>query len=503
MKKLSALAIIATLICGSALAQGSLPGMSSPSIPIPSTTSGGGGTGCTVTGGTEGYIYNNGSSGCLTSSTLTTTGSIDTESGTLNITGQLQAGGNAIVLPGAASTLLYKTGAFVNGNIQQASGTAGLLADSGIAASNLPMLNGTNVFSGSIAIGAGSAITSSGPGGALGSNAFNSTAYLPLAGGTISGSLTIGAGSAITSSGAGGALGSNAFNSTAYLPLAGGTISGVVSFPTSDIRIVGSSTGYTALASANAGASNFTLTAPAVTDTLAVLGIAQTFTANQLFPAGAAGTPGVAVGVVGSGMYSVSTTGFGLAVNGTGRADYGVTTASVWTFGAALTLTSGNFSLPNVSSINWTGRGFISSSAANSIQIGSVDNTGPNAQTLQAQSVIAGNGNTAGGTFTIGGAKSNGSGSSDVVIATTASVASSGVQNANVTAITFKGGTQETIFAAPYRAKGYIVSTLPAGNQGDMAFVTDAVACTFLAALTGAGSTVCPVFYNGTAWVGG
>jgi len=42
----------------------------------------------------------------------------------------------------------------------------------------------------SVAIGAGSAITSSGPGGALGSNAFTSTAYLPLAGGTLTGGLS-------------------------------------------------------------------------------------------------------------------------------------------------------------------------------------------------------------------------------------------------------------------------------------------------------------------------
>lgn len=41
-------------------------------------------------------------------------------------------------------------------------------------------------------------------------------------------SLAIGAGSAITSSGAGGALGTNAFTSTAYLPLTGGTITGLV-----------------------------------------------------------------------------------------------------------------------------------------------------------------------------------------------------------------------------------------------------------------------------------
>lgn len=53
----------------------------------------------------------------------------------------------------------------------------------------------------------------------------------------------------------------------------------------------------------------------------------------------------------------------------------------------------------------------------------------------------------------------------------------------------------------------YTVSTLPstagAGKvTGAMAYVTDAVACTFLATLTGGGSTYCPVGYNGTAWVG-
>jgi hypothetical protein len=56
---------------------------------------------------------------------------------------------------------------------------------------------------------------------------------------------------------------------------------------------------------------------------------------------------------------------------------------------------------------------------------------------------------------------------------------------------------------APIQLPGYTVSTLPAASEGALAYVTDAVACTFLATLTGGGSTVCPVFYNGTAWVGG
>jgi hypothetical protein len=51
------------------------------------------------------------------------------------------------------------------------------------------------------------------------------------------------------------------------------------------------------------------------------------------------------------------------------------------------------------------------------------------------------------------------------------------------------------------RLKNYTVATLPAGTQGDMAFVTDANAPTYLGALVGGGAVVCPVFYNGTAWV--
>lgn len=51
------------------------------------------------------------------------------------------------------------------------------------------------------------------------------------------------------------------------------------------------------------------------------------------------------------------------------------------------------------------------------------------------------------------------------------------------------------------RLKGYTVATLPAGVQGDTAFVTDATAPTYLGALTGGGTVVCSVFYNGTAWV--
>lgn len=59
------------------------------------------------------------------------------------------------------------------------------------------------------------------------------------------------------------------------------TWTAVQTFTNSDIALLGSSTGKTTFTSANAGASNFTLTFPAVTDTLATIGTAQTFTAAQ------------------------------------------------------------------------------------------------------------------------------------------------------------------------------------------------------------------------------
>lgn len=54
---------------------------------------------------------------------------------------------------------------------------------------------------------------------------------------------------------------------------------------------------------------------------------------------------------------------------------------------------------------------------------------------------------------------------------------------------------------AQIRLKNYTVSTLPAGVQGDTAFVTDALTPTYLGALVGGGAVVTPVFYNGSAWV--
>lgn len=60
------------------------------------------------------------------------------------------------------------------------------------------------------------------------------------------------------------------------------TISGVQTYTNSDFALLGSSTGATTFTSANAGASNFTLTVPAATDTMVLLAATQTLTNKSI-----------------------------------------------------------------------------------------------------------------------------------------------------------------------------------------------------------------------------
>ena len=53
-----------------------------------------------------------------------------------------------------------------------------------------------------------------------------------------------------------------------------------------------------------------------------------------------------------------------------------------------------------------------------------------------------------------------------------------------------------------FRLRGYTVATLPAaGVAGRRAYVTDALAPAYNAAVVGGGAVVVPVFDNGAAWV--
>ena len=177
-----------------------------------------------------------------------------------------------------------------------------------------------------------------GAGGTLGSNAFTSTAYLPLTGGTISGTLAIGAGSAITSSGPGGALTAAAYAaySGPYAPIASPTFTGTQTLTTAltttlNGNTITTGTGTLTLGSAtlNIGAGG-TLGSNAFTST-SYLPLAGGTLAGQLItPRGSSGAPAIGIGTAVLGFYSdVSNNLF--ATNGT----------QVWTFGAG----SGNFSL--------------------------------------------------------------------------------------------------------------------------------------------------------------
>ena len=156
---------------------------------------------------------------------------------------------------------------------------------------------------------------------------------------------------------------------------------------------------------------------------------------------GSASAPSLTVGNSTTGFHSVSTTGIGVDVNGAIKVDWGITNS------VSFTIDAGSLFLPSGNAINWTGHGSLTSPGAGLIQIGNGDVASPVAQTVQAQSVAAGNGNTAGGTFTVAGSKSNGSGGGDMVLQTTLSNAASGTQNTLATALTLKGGTQAAIFA--------------------------------------------------------
>ena len=98
----------------------------------------------------------------------------------------------------------------------------------------------------------------------------------------------------------------SASNYTATFPAATITVAGInlaqtwtatQTFGASGIQLLGSSTGYTTFASANAGASNYTITVPAITDTLVALTATQTLT-NKTLTSPSMTTPTISSGAI-------------------------------------------------------------------------------------------------------------------------------------------------------------------------------------------------------------
>lgn len=141
---------------------------------------------------------------------------------------------------------------------------------------------------------------------------------------------------------------------------------------------------------------------------------------------------------------------------------------------------------------------FITGPADATTQLGNANAASPVAQTLQAQGSRAGTDNNVGGAnATIQSGNGTGIGTRSTLTLRSPVVVASGTGAQTQTAgLVIDGGTAVSI--------AYTVAGLPATPlQGARAHVTDATAPAFLGALTGGGAVVCPVFYNGTAWVAG
>lgn len=198
-----------------------------------------------------------------------------------------------------------------------------------------------------------------------------------------------------------------------FLPLAGGTMSGNIAM------------GSNAISGAT---------------TIGASGIISTS------GAGSAANPEITVGNSTTGLYSVSTTGLGLSVNGTVELDYGNSTAGRVTITPSLNIAGAMLNFTSASGViqfRANASTQISSPATATYQLGPADAASPVAQTLQVQNVVAGSTNTAAVTWTLQGSLSNGSGGGgNIVLQTTKSTASSGVQNTALAGITILGGNQ-------------------------------------------------------------
>lgn len=136
--------------------------------------------------------------------------------------------------------------------------------------------------------------------------------------------------------------------------------------------------------------------------------------------------------------------------------------------------------------------------AAATLQQGAANAASPVAQTLQSQGSRAGtDSNVGGASYTIQSGTGTGTGTeSSLILRSPVAVASGTGAQTNTTGLTINRGTAVLV--------GYTVATLPtAPSTGATAYVTDATTPTYLGALTGGGAVVCPVFYNGSAWVSG
>lgn len=225
-----------------------------------------------------------------------------------------------------------------------------------------------------------------------------------------------------------------------------------------------------------------------------------TYSGAILVPAGSAPSPGIGVGIAGTGLYSVSTTGFGFTLNGVQIGDYGITTANTWHLNAALIsnstvtgtsvitnggviLGSSGLTLANTGALIWSSRSVLTAPSAAAVQFGAADIAAPVAQSILFQNVVAGTSNTAGANATLRGSLSTGSGTSgDIIFQTGSTGAGATAQNTAVTALTIKGATQQVQLTNSLQLASVSSCTTPAGANGNFCVIrgsSGAGFCTF------------------------
>lgn len=139
--------------------------------------------------------------------------------------------------------------------------------------------------------------------------------------------------------------------------------------------------------------------------------------------------------------------------------------------------------------------------AAATLQLGAANAASPVAQTLQAQGSRPGtDSNVGGANLTVTSGDGTGTGTRSTLSLKTPVVVASGTgAQTQTTGLVIDGGTAVST--------GYTVAGLPTtALVGARAHVTDALnsaACVFFGVVVAGGTTACPVFWNGAAWVGG
>ena len=228
------------------------------------------------------------------------------------------------------------------------------------------------------------------------------------------------------------------------------------------------------------------------TNALAVTGTSE-FGGNITVPVGAAATP--AINFAGE-------TNTGFFWNTTGVIDVSFTASPRMRFRVS------QLQLGNAVQLGWSSATTVGTAdllvtrrAAATLNLGNTDAATPVAQTISTQGSRAGtDNNVGGGSLTIQAGTGTGIGTASSLILRSPVVVASGTGAQTVTTgLTIVSGTAVTA--------AYTVATLPAtAATGARAHVTDALnagACLFNTTIVAGGTTACPVFYNGTGWVGG